>query len=194
MVVGKQVEVGQWVKRDDAVVELVAMDTLRVRAPLPQRYFPRVEDGARAWVRFDALPGEELVGEVFARVALGNEASRSFPLLIDLPNPNHLLAPGMSARIRIELEGGGADALMVPRDAVIAKADGRRQVWRVVGEGGVLKAFPLPVKIGRAGGDRLELLGAVLEAGDLVVLLGNENLRPGQAVRSKGVTAAQTVD
>jgi RND family efflux transporter MFP subunit len=190
MVVGKQVEVGQWVQRDDAVVELVAMDTLRVRAPLPQRYFPRVADGARAWVLFDALPGKEIEGKVFARVALGNEASRSFPLLIDIPNPDHSLAPGMSARIRVELEDGDADALTVPRDSVVAKSDGSRQVWRVREVGGVLSAFPVSVEIGRAQGDRLELLGVELAAGDRIVLLGNESLRPGQPVRPRVETPA----
>ncbi len=194
MVVGKQVEVGQWVKRDDAVVELVAMDNLRVRAPLPQRYFPRVADDASAWVLFDALPGQELQGKVFARVALGNEASRSFPLLIDIPNPDHLLAPGMSARVRVELDGADTQALVVPRDAVVAKSDGSRQVWRVRDQDGALKAFPVQVQIGRALGERLELLEGDLTEGDPVVLLGNENLRPGQAVRPTEQTPAVASD
>jgi len=193
MVVDKQVEVGQWVQRDDAVVELVAMDTLRVRAPLPQRYFPRVPVGAKARVLFDALPEREFEGTVFARVALGNEASRSFPLLIDIPNPDHLLAPGMSARILVELDDGTSQALTVPRDAVVSKSDGSRQVWRVSEEDGRFQAFPVAIETGRAQGDRLEVLGGELQAGDRIVLLGNENLRPGQAVRplaAEGPTVA----
>jgi len=183
MVVDKRVEVGQWVQRDDAVVELVAIDTLRVRAPLPQRYFSRVPVGSKARVLFDALPEHEFEGTVFARVALGNEASRSFPLLIDIPNPEHLLAPGMSARILVELDDGASQGLTVPRDAVVAKSDGRRQVWRVSEEDGNLKAFPVTIETGGPKGDRLEVVGGELQAGDRIVLLGNENLRPGQAVR-----------
>ena len=183
MVVSKEVEVGQWVERDAAVVELVAVDTLRVSVPLPQRYFPRVVTGAKAWVVFDALPEREFQGSVFARLALANESTRSFPLLIDIPNPDQLLAPGMSARIRVELRDGISEALTVPRDAVVAKSDGSRQVWRVAEDDGVLKAFPVPVELGRAQGDRLELVGGALQAGERIVLLGNENLRPGQAVR-----------
>lgn len=194
VVVGKRVEVGQWVQRDDAVVDLVAMDTLRVRAPLPQRYFPRVAEGAAAWVQFDALPGREIEGKVFVRVALGNESSRSFPLLIDIPNGDHLLAPGMSARVRVELDGADSLALTVPRDAVVARSDGSRLVWRVQEEDGALKAFPVSVEIGRAQGDRVELLGGDLVAGERVVLLGNETLRPGQAVRLRIETPAVAVD
>ncbi len=183
MVVDKQVEVGQWVQRDDAVVELVAMDTLRVRAPLPQSFYPRVPVGSKARVLFDALPEREFEGRVFARVALGNEASRSFPLLIDIPNPDHLLAPGMSARVLVELDDGTSEALTVPRDAVVAKSDGSRQVWRLVEDDGHFTVAAVRVETGRAQGDRLEVVAGGLRAGDRIVLLGNENLQPGQAVR-----------
>ena len=77
MVVSKQVEIGEWAKRDEAAVELVALDRLRIRANLPQTAFARVRRGATAQVRFDALPDRMFSGEVFARVARGDERSRS---------------------------------------------------------------------------------------------------------------------
>jgi RND family efflux transporter MFP subunit len=183
MIVAKLVEVGEWVQRDEAAVELVQLDRIRVRATLPQRDYTRVRTGSRARLRFDALPQQVFDGEVVARVASGDERTRSFPVLIDLPNPDRLLAPGMSARISVELNDGTVDAVTVPRDAVIAKSDGSRQVWRVdADEDGVPRAQPVRVETGRAVGDRLELLSGALDAGDRVVLLGNENLKPGQAV------------
>lgn len=181
-VIDKFVEIGQWVQQDDPVVELVELDTLRIRATLPQRYYPKVQTGAKARVRFDALPEREFVGHVFARVAAGDDKSRSFPLLIDIDNRDHLLAPGMSARVWVALREGSVTTKAVPRDAVVAKRGGERVVWRVQEEDGVLKAFPITVKIGRAQGDLLEVVSDDLAVGDRVVLLGNENLRPGNAV------------
>lgn len=186
MVVSKQVEVGEWVQRDDAAVELLALDRVRIRANLPQRDYARVIAGAKAQVRFDALPDREFVGQVLARVASGDERTRSFPLLIELPNPDGILAPGMSARVSVELDGQADEALTVPRDAVVAKSDGSREVWQVRPDNGVQKAYPVLVEIGRASGDRLELVGGDLENGDQVVLLGNERLRPGQSVSPQG--------
>jgi len=188
MVVAKLVEVGQWVQRDDPVIELVAVDTLRIRASLPQRHYARVAPGAPAIVRFDALPQQVFEGRVFARLALGNENTRSFPLLIDIPNREHLLAPGMSARVWVQLSDGERETLTVPRDAVVVRVDGSRVVWRVKEDDGALKAYAVTVETGRAYGDRLELLGGELRAGDRIVLLGNENLRQGQRVKPKGGT------
>jgi RND family efflux transporter MFP subunit len=193
MIVSRDAEVGEWVKRDEAAVELVALDRLRIRATLPQADYARVGRGARAEIQFDALPGEQLEGEVFARVASGDDRSRTFPILIDLPNPERMLAPGMSARVRIDLSGGEGEVLTVPRDAVVSRADGSREVWRVQTEDGLLKAYPVNVQVGRSGGDRLEVDAAGLTAGDRVVMLGNEQLKPGQTVRAEtggGDTAA----
>jgi RND family efflux transporter MFP subunit len=184
MVVSKQVEVGQWVKQDSSVIELVAMDTLRVQAPLPQLYYPQVAVGSRARVFFDAFPDREFEGNVYARVALANEASRSFPLLIDIPNPDHLLAPGMSARILVELGDERPEVLMISRDAVVTRSNGSRIVWRVLEDEGILKAHPVDIETGRAQDEHLEVVDGKLQAGDRIVLLGNENLRPGQAVRA----------
>jgi RND family efflux transporter MFP subunit len=182
MVVAKHVEIGEWAKRDAAAVELVALETLRIRATLPEADFARVLPGAPATVRFDALPGRDFEGRVGARIAQGDDRTRTFPILIDIPNPDRLLAPGMSARVRVDLAGGTAEALTLPRDAVIAKSDGTREVWQVRMDDGEPKAYPITVETGRAFRERLELLGDVLDAGDRVVLLGNEGLRPGQSV------------
>ena len=182
MVVAKPVEIGQWVQRDDPVIELVSVDTLRIRVPLPQRFYSKVVPGSKALVRFEALPDLTFEGKVFARLALGNNKTRSFPLLIDIPNNNHQLAPGMSARIWVQLNNGKTEALTVPRDAVISRADGSRILWRVRKDDGVSKVYAVTVETGRALGNRLELVGGNVKAGNQVVLLGNENLRQGQAV------------
>lgn len=186
MVVERNVEVGEWVKTADPAVVLMALDTIRVEAPLPQRYYDQVRTGARVQLRFDALPGQAFQGEVVAKVAAGDARSRNFPLLIDLPNPDHRLAPGMSARLMLELEGGEESALTVPRDAVVLHSDGRREVWRVEADAeGAETVQPVRIETGRAMDERLAVAAGDLAAGDRIVLLGNENLKPGQTVTTQ---------
>ena len=185
MVVQKDVEAGQWVKVDSQVVKLVALDRVRVRAALSQRYYPRIDHDITARVVFDALPGEAFSGKQATLVAAGNQATRSFPLLIELSNAQHLIAPGMSARIFIELNDGRAQALLVPRDATVLKADGSRIVWKVSQVGEESKVKPVGLSLGRSQDGLVEVLDSTLRAGDRIVLLGNENLRPGQAVQPR---------
>jgi membrane fusion protein (multidrug efflux system) len=119
-----------------------------------------------------------------ARIVLGNQNSRSFPLLIDIPNPKRHLAPGMSAKIWIELNEQHR-VLMLPRDAIITKSDGSQLVWQVKEKEGMLKAFPLTIETGRYQGGWVEILSSKIQPGERIVLLGNENLRPNQAVKAQ---------
>lgn len=179
----KLADAGQWVKADSAVVKIVALDRIRIRASLPQRYFRQVDTDADARIVFDALPDETFYGRPSALVAVGNQSTRSFPLLIDLDNPQRRIAPGMSARIFVELADREQQALVVPRDAIVLKADGKRIVWRVNDADGELKVTPVELTAGRPQGDQIEVLDSTLTSGDRVVLFGNENLRAGQTVR-----------
>lgn len=179
----KNVEAGQWVKVDSEVVKLVALGRVRVRAALSQRYYRLVDPDTMARVVFDALPGESFSGQVSALVAAGNQATRSFPVLIELDNAQRRIALGMSARIFIELAGSSAPTLLVPRDAIVLKADGSRIVWKVNEASGKFQVAPIRVLAGRSREGLVEVLDSTLGAGDRIVLLGNENLRPGQAVR-----------
>jgi RND family efflux transporter MFP subunit len=187
IVAEEHVEAGQWVKVDSLVVKLVALDRVRVRAALPQRYFRRIDKEAEARVVFDALPHEVFSGKAMTLVGVGNQATRSFPLLIELDNAQYRIAPGMSARIFIELSGDKAKALLVPRDAVLLRADGSRIVWKVNQVEGKYQVQAVKLLVGRSMNGLVEVLDGELRAGDRIVLLGNENLRPGQAVQPQPV-------
>lgn len=182
VVAQKSVEVGQWVNADASAIRLVALDRVRVRASVPQHYYSRISGESQIRIVFDALPGQTFHGNLTSLVAVGNQSTRSFPVLIDLDNPENLIAPGMSARIHVQLKGDESDALLVPRDAVVLQADGRRVVWRLQKQEDATHVNPVTVTVGRAVGEQLEVLDSAFKPGDQIVLLGNESLRPGQAI------------
>lgn len=180
----KQTEIGQWVKADSPVVTLAALDTIRVRASLPQRYYQQVAKDSKIRIIFDALAEKSFSGKLSALVSVGDQTTRSFPVLIDIENAKHTIAPGMSAQVFVELSGNNAKALLVPRDAIVLRADGSRLVWRVKEDKeGQLKVEAVNVLVGRAQQERVEVLQSSLQEGDRIVMLGNENLRPGQLIR-----------
>ena len=183
VVAEQRVEVGQWVQQDAAVVQLVDLDHIRIRASLPQRYYRRIATDSELRIAFDALPGETFHARPSALVAVGNRDTRSFPLLIDLDNREHRIAVGMSARIFIELIASRTRALLVPQDAIVLKPDGQRIVWRLIESAGRYEVESVALLTGRTQGSRVEVLQSRLKAGDRIVLLGNENLRPGQTVQ-----------
>lgn len=180
----KLVEVGEWVQTGTPVIELVEIDNLRVDVPVPQHYFRQVNVGTPAIVRFDALPDQTFETQVTMKVPVSNPAARTFPVRIEMDNRAGLKAPGMSARVTFLLrEDGEADALKVPRDAVVRRPDGSQTVWLVTDKDGIPSAIPVAVETGRTAGTSIEILGDALNPSDKIVVRGNENLQPGQPVR-----------
>ena len=190
----KRVEAGQWLGVGEPAFSMAELDPLRLRVLLPDRYFGEVLPGTKVHVTFDALPGRALEEQVTTRVPLGNAASRTFPLLVDLENPELLFAPGMLARVAIPVGKRAQEpSLLVPKDALVRAADGSQDVWVVREEGGKEVAQPVRVSTGSSWRDMVEITGGELREGDRVVVRGNEVLFPGQAVAPLDATRAATV-
>ena len=175
---------GQWVGAGGSVLQLTATDPLRVVVDVPERLHGRIEAGTRVTVlAADAEDGAGIGAAVERVVPAADPVSRSFRVHIALPNPEGRLMPGMSARVSFALgpaPGTPEIALQVPADAVQRHPDGSARVWVVQrGDDGAV-ARPVAVRTGRHSGDRVEVLSDELRPDDLVVVQGNEGLRPNQ--------------
>jgi RND family efflux transporter MFP subunit len=179
-VIGKRhAELGEWLNAGNSSMQLVQMDPLRVEAKIPERYYSEVRAGTPVTIEVDAWPGRPIEAEVEALVAVTDSDTRSFTVRMDIPNPEHLLAPGMSAHLSFRLGGDSSSpVLQVPADAVVRRGDGTAVVWVVRGD----IAEAVPVRVGRRAGRSVEVSSNNLGEGELAVTLGNESLRPGQAV------------
>jgi membrane fusion protein (multidrug efflux system) len=90
------------------------------------------------------------------------------------------MTPGMSARAVLKLDAGRR-GLTIPRDATLKFPDGRVVVWVAEsGDDGPV-ATEKRVDIGLVFDGRVEVIEG-LEAGDRVVVQGNEALQNGQRV------------
>ncbi|MDX1389816.1 MAG: efflux RND transporter periplasmic adaptor subunit [Acidobacteriota bacterium] len=175
-------EVGEWISQGDPVVRLSNLSTLEIVLEVPERYFPLLTLGDAATATIEAMPGVKLDGKIFALVPSADTEARTFPVIVRAPNPRGAVGGGMLARVSLSL-ASGSDVLLVPKDAIVRQA--QRQTVFIV-EDGAVRA--VPVRTGRATGNRVEVHGE-LSAGDEVVIRGNERLAPGQKVRVETKTA-----
>jgi len=92
--------------------------------------------------------------------------------------PKSLSASGTRFSLVIPI-GKSLPRLLIPKDALISK--GNKQIVYYFEKGLAKQKF---VKIGKSVGNKIEILGG-LEEGQLVVVKGNENLRPNQPIKIK---------
>lgn len=174
----KLVGTGSFVRVGDPVASLVQIDPIRVTLSVPERHLALAKVGADVVLQVDAYEGEELRAEVRAIVPRGDGLARTFPVRLEVPNPDGRLLPGMF--VRATLVGTSRNKLAVPRDAVVTTSAG--SVVYVVTDG---KAAIVPVQALAVDGDLIEIegpAGGPITEGAEVIVRGNDGLRPGTAV------------
>jgi membrane fusion protein (multidrug efflux system) len=179
-IVRERVYRGMWAQPGAPICRMVRVDPIFVRVAFPQKKLSEIRLGDEAAVKVEGVAGK-LKGRVSAILALGDLSSRTFPVKIMLPNRSHRLLPGMLAHVTFRL-GKAREALVAPKDSVIVTTSQRKIIY-VVEDG---KAGLRPVRIGQKAGALVEIKGRGLKEGQLVVTVGNERLRPGQAVKIIG--------
>jgi len=175
-VVQRHCLVGQWLGEGEPVATIVVLDPVLFKVPVPERYISMVKKGETAQVTFDALPGKTFQGRIYAVIPRGDDASRTFPVHIEIGNPEGLIKPGMLGRATIPT-GERQKAVLVPKDALVLTSTGT-VVYTVVDQ----QARLVPVRTGAEHGSNIEVEGDI-EPGFDVVVRGNERLRPGQPVQ-----------
>ena len=175
IVAAVEAQPGERVVANAPLIDLVALDPIRIPAEVLETDFGRLAPGAAARVRFAAFPGETFPGEV---AALGPEIDpeRGTGLAwVTLPNPDGRIRPGMWADV--EIAGSVlADRLSVPRAAVLER-DRRLLVFRV--EDG--RAEWQYVETGLESSGRIEITKG-LAPGDTVLVGGHLTLAHGAPV------------
>lgn len=168
---------GEWVNPADPVLELVAVDNLRIDVRAPQQRYRDLLVAGPVQVRFDALPQRMFDGKIATRVPALEPEARSFLIRVTLNDVAAPVAPGMSARVTFALPAD-ASTLSIPRDALLRFPDGSNIVWIVDGDG---TARRRQVMLEELNGSQA-LIREGLSPDDRVVIRGNETLREGQAV------------
>jgi membrane fusion protein (multidrug efflux system) len=120
-----------------------------------------------------------LEGTLEFRDVTVDPATGSFTLRIVVPNPEHLLLPGMFVRAVVQ-EGIAAQAILVPQQGVSRNPKGE-PVALVLDEAGTVRQRML--KLDRAIGDKW-LVSSGVSAGDRLIVEGMLNVRPGAAVKA----------
>jgi membrane fusion protein, multidrug efflux system len=181
----RQVNVGQMINPGQQVVSLQALDPLFVDFAVPQQNLPNLVQGLEARVRTDALGDRVFVGKVTAINSSVDTATRNVSVQVTLDNRDHVLKPGMFAKIEIILPTK-QKTLVVPGTAVSYAPYGdsvyvieKKKDEKTGKESQTIRqAF---VRVGEARGDFVSITAGI-KAGETVVGTGVFKLRNGMAV------------
>ncbi len=160
------------------LVTIVDMDTIKVMVNVNERDIVGIKIGQEAKVKVDAYPNKVFIGKVSNISPVLDLLSRTAPIEIEIINPEHLLKPGMFARVEIVIEKH-ENVLIVPIKAVIYQ-DGKKRLF--IMEQGIARLRE--VKTGVENGGMVEIASGLKER-EKVIIEGAYGLKNGDRVRIK---------
>ncbi len=183
VVARRHTDIGAWLNVGQPVVDLIADESLELEADVPSARISDVVPGAPV----DVLIGGKRFSAT-ARAVVPDENTLTRTRAVRFTPGFETAKAGFAANQSVTLEipiGKGRRAVTVHKDAVMKKGGG--SVVFLAEEG---KAVRRPVRLGEAIGTRFEVMSGLV-VGDIVVVRGNERLRPGQEITYKGAGEAK---
>lgn len=169
-------EAGQWLGLGDKVVSFVDIDTIEVKAGIPERYIDDIREGMEVEVILPSHNRLAVSGKISSIVPDADPRAVAFPVRVVLENPDHAIKSSASAVIMVRV-GESEKIKLVPKDSIVSSPQGSTVF--AVREG---LAHPVPVKEKGWYEGFVHVEGEV-RVGESVVVRGNERLRPMQKVR-----------
>ena len=167
------------------LVRLSEDDLFRLVIPVPEAYVRYIRIGDPVTVNVPSLdrtfPGRVTRFSVDVR-----EDTRTMHTEVDVPNPQHVLMPGLYADAILSLERR-QDALVVPVQALNHEANNQTTVF-LVNDRGELE--DRPVQLGLTTANDAEVVSGLRE-GDKVVVSDRSALKSGQKVQAQLVQTMQ---
>ncbi len=154
------------------------IDRVKVEIQISEVELRIIKEGQNARVRVDFYPENTFSGIITEITPVVNPLSRTAKGEIVIDNPEHLLKPGMLARVRL-IVAKHRDVIVVPEKAVLVRND-REIVFTKRGD----IAKKKDVKTGIKNNDMIEVVEG-LNDGEEVIVSGNYGLRDGAKIRVK---------
>jgi RND family efflux transporter MFP subunit len=166
------------------LVKLSQDDLFRLVIPVPESYVRFIRIGDAVQVRVPSLD-QTFPGKV-ARFSVDvREDTRTMHTEVDVPNPKHVLVPGLYAEATLTLERNDK-ALSVPLQAISHQSE-KVSVFVVSSAGSIVIR---PVTLGIQTADDAEVLSGLTE-GEQVVVSDRSGLKAGEKVQTHPAQAVE---
>jgi RND family efflux transporter MFP subunit len=163
---------------DSVLLILRQVSHLRLVVAVPEENVGAITRGSRATFTVPAHPDRTYSGTV-ARIARAlDQKTRTMAVELDVWNPDGFLAPGMYSTVKWPVQRK-RPALFVPKSSVVTTTERTFVIREQAG-----RAHWVDVKKGVVEGDLIEVTGE-LQAGEMVVRRGTDELSEGTVLRSR---------
>jgi membrane fusion protein, multidrug efflux system len=170
------VKTGELINPGMSVARIVNTDKVKVTAGVPERYSGEVREGSRVELHFRTYSDLVRTGTIGFAGNVIDPDTRTYPVEIEMPNPDRLVKPEMVVELRIQWRRV-ENTFVIPRTAIVRDEEGQN-VFVVRMENGHPVAELVRIRTGVVSGSLIEVIEG-LSADDEVVVAGHRTLNQG---------------
>ena len=175
----RNAEVGDMLSPGSPAFRIIAMDRVKIRAGIPERYINEFDVGNRVVISIDAIPGHEFEARINFLSPEASAGVRTFLAEMEVDNRDGLIRAGLMGNAHI-LRRAVDDALLVPLNATIETDQG--PVVFVLRDDDTVELR----SIQNLSGNETMIQVAGLNPGERIVARGQNDLVDGEQVRVTG--------
>ena len=167
--------------KNQHIFDVSAMDRIEVRISIPDSMIANIKKVQSVLVKFLPLAKKKFSGKITKVGLSADRTTLTYPVWVEIPNPKREILPGMAVEVALTLPHRGGKNPMLPIDTVLEdKVSGEKYVWVV--NSSDQTAIHRAVRIGNLVGDLIEITNG-LEAGDVIIVAGLDQLGEGMKIR-----------
>ncbi|MEE1657578.1 efflux RND transporter periplasmic adaptor subunit [Microvirga sp. CF3062] len=176
----RSVSLGAYVAPGTRITSLDELSKVRLDFAVPENLLGRLKPGQTVNATSAAYKGRIFKGTVATIDTRVDQTTRTARLTAEFDNPDEALKPGMFLSVSLEVSTKD-DAVVVPEEAIVS--EGLRHVVYPVKDNKVERRV---ITIGQRQGGKVEVVDG-LKAGETIVVLGVQRVRPGAEVIARPV-------
>jgi membrane fusion protein, multidrug efflux system len=179
----KQVSIGDYLNLGQAIVDLQALDPIRVDFSVPQTYLTKLNLGDKIAIQSEAIDGK-FTGSVYAFNSIVDQSTRMLNLRANVPNKENKLVPGTFVEVTLFL-GQPQNVIIAPQTAIVYDPDGN-YVYKLENH----KAVKANVILGQKLPNNEIIIQSGLQDGDNIISGGQTKLHDGSPVMTTAESKA----
>ncbi len=179
LILAKHKQPGEWLGQADPIVTLAKLDDTIALVSVPERYVRYIKLGTKTAVNISPLE-LQLQGTLSSTVPVADLRTKSVPVKVAIG-----YQPGFIRNMSLKVSIATSDkrqAITFPRDALV-QHQGKEFIYTVkTAEDSTTQAQILPVTVTGRYGDKVAVKPGLITDKTLVIIKGNDRLRPDQPV------------
>ena len=165
------------------VMRIVNLEEMYAEANVPERYLSQIKIGTTALVEIPMLK-IKYSSSIRQTGNFINPNNRSFRVETPLPNPDEMIKPNLSCKLKIN-DYSNPQALMIPLRIINENASGQKYIYKLKPDvkDKVYRTEQIFVQLGKSSKDKIEVLEGI-QADDLLIDEGATIVENNQRVKN----------